>query len=123
MLDLVNLRNRHFKEACRRVMAQSDRPLTTAEIAARAASQPAPCYYCTYEYALRCIRVLRHGRLHVKEGRRARMWREIDGKTRLVQERHGISLPAALMRVLAECTASEFFISPQRAYILACQAD
>lgn len=123
MLDLIETRNRHFREACLRVMARLDAKSNpslrmVAELAAR---EPAPFYYCTFEYALRCLRVLRHGRLRMRTERRRAMWAELDSKVRARQERTGESVSEALARVLASSGASQFFISPERAYLLACQ--
>ena len=123
MFNLIETRNRHFRQVCRNIMEQAPagQTFSTAELAGRAARHKAPCYYCTYEYALRSLRVLRHGRMAFREGRRLDMWREIDAKVSGRQARTGESLPVALANVLATSTASQFFISPRRAHALVCE--
>ena len=123
MLDLIETRNRHFREACRRVISrlgagQEITPRIVAELAAR---EPAPFFYCTFDYALRCLRVVRHGRLSMRSPRRAAMWAELNSKVAERQALTGESLPEALSTVLSSCGASQFFISPARAYSLVCE--
>lgn len=122
MLTLIDTRNRHFIERCRAIMAATPRGelISRAEVARKAAESPAPAYYCTHTYALRILRVLRHGRLKLRNDRRSAMWHELNERvTRLMERRPGISLPTALTHVLAEGHASQFFISPARALSLA----
>lgn len=122
MLNLIETRNRHFITACRRIMSQTPAgtPISRSEVALKASMSPAPCYYCTYTYALRMLRVLRHGRLTLRRDRRLAMWQEINAKvTALMDKRPGTSLPVALSYVLASSTASQFFISPATALSLA----
>lgn len=121
MHELIELRNRHLRGAIRREY-ENVKPGERADLATiawRAASGPAPTYYCTYEYALRMLRVLRHGRLKLRRDRRLMLWLELNERTTALMERHGISLPDALARVLADGHASQFFISPSRAATLA----
>lgn len=122
MMNLIDTRNRHFIARCRRIMLETPagEPISREKVARQAAMSPAPCYYCTYEYALRMLRVLRHGRLPLRNDRRRAMFEEIDAKTARLQElRPGMSLPAALAHVLAAGRASQFFISPATALSLA----
>ncbi len=84
-------------------------------VAMAAAKSPAPHYYCTFTYALRMLRVLRHGRIRLKRDRRLDMWEELDAKCSRYMERHGCRLPEALCNVLASESASEFFIAPTTA--------
>ena len=72
MLSLVTLRNRHFLTAVRSILLSLPAGMQPdiEAIAAKAAMSPAPAYYCTYEYALRMLRVLRHGRLQLRRARR-----------------------------------------------------
>lgn len=117
MYSLVTLRNRHFLEAARRVVATvpAGHPVSLRYVASAAALEPAPCYYCTFEYALRMLRVLRHGRLHLRNDRRLALWKELDVRATRLMERHGYRLDFALANVLAAGHASQFFISPDRA--------
>ena len=73
MSNLMNLRDRHFMDACREIIKNLDptMEINMREVAQRAAMSPAPHYYCTFEYALRMIRVLRHGRLKLRNVERA----------------------------------------------------
>ncbi|MCH5325719.1 MAG: hypothetical protein J1E29_00780 [Duncaniella sp.] len=122
MLTLIETRNRHFIDRCRAIIASSPRGYTIsrAEVARMAAESPAPCYYCTFTYALRMLRLLRHGRLRLRRDRRLALWMEINTKVdRLLALRPGTSLPTALANVLAEGNASQFFISPATALSLA----
>ena len=122
MLNLVETRNRHFIARCRQLMADTPagHEISRADIAERAAMSPAPCYYCSYDYALRMLRVLRHGRLNLRRDRRLAMWQEIDAKvTALMERRPEYNLPRALAHILASATASQFFISPSTALTLA----
>lgn len=117
MYYLITLRNRHFLEAARRVISSipAGHPVSLRYVASQAALEPAPCYYCTYEYALRMLRVLRHGRLKLRNDRRLALWEELDRRAGRLMERHGYRLDFALANVLADGHASQFFISPARA--------
>ncbi|MCM1163111.1 MAG: hypothetical protein NC339_02510 [Muribaculaceae bacterium] len=122
MLNLVETRNRHFIARCRQLMAETPAgvAISRRDIAHRAALSPAPCYYCSYEYALRVIRVLRHGRMPMRRDRRLEMYEEINSKiNRLMERNPAYTLPRALGHVLASATASQFFISPATALSLA----
>ncbi len=117
MMTLIETRNRHFMKACREIIHSLPREtgIDLAEVARMAAMSPAPHYYCTYEYALRMLRVLRHGRLELRRDRRRLMWEELNIKTRLYETRHRCRMPEALAKVLAGESASQFFISPSTA--------
>lgn len=117
MLSLVETRNRHFLAACREIILSlpAGTDIDLADVAARAAKSPAPCYYCTYEYALRMLRVLRHGRLELRRDRRRQLWEELNVKVSLLMARRRCRLPEALASVLAAGSASQFFISPATA--------
>lgn len=122
MLNLIETRNRHFIARCRQLMAETPagKPISREDIAHRASMSPAPCYYCSYGYALRVIRVLRHGRLPMRRDRRLAMYEEINGKIdRLMERNPSYTLPRALGHILASASASQFFISPARALSLA----
>ncbi|MDE6117622.1 MAG: hypothetical protein K2G33_08965 [Duncaniella sp.] len=114
---LIETRNRHFMEACHRLILSLDpkEPINVAEVAAKAAEMPAPHYYCTFDYALRMLRVLRHGRLKLRNDRRLAQWREINEKVDVVMKRRGCRLIEALTHVLTFEPASRFFITPSTA--------
>lgn len=120
MLDLIQQRNDNFLAAARQVIAamkttHGNDEITWSEISRQAALRPAPAYYVTYEYALRVIRVLRHGRMGMRRDRRREMFEEINNKVSVIENLTGSSLPAALDYVLKNCPASQFFISPATA--------
>lgn len=117
MLSLIETRNRHFLAACREIIINlpSGKEINLADVAAKAAASPAPHYYCTYEYALRMLRVLRHGRLSLRRDRRRLLWEELNTKVSMLMARRGCRLTEALASVLASETASQFFISPSTA--------
>lgn len=118
MMNLIETRNRHFMEAARRVIKElpAGRAINIAEVAARAAASRAPHYYCTFDYALRVIRVMKHGRLAVRRDRRRDMFEELRAKCDLYMDSHpGCRLPEALGYILSTESASQFFISPSTA--------
>lgn len=117
MMSLIETRNRHFLETCRQIILDlpAGREINLAEVAAQAAASPAPHYYCTFTYALRMLRLLRHGRLPLRNDRRRLLWEELNVKTGIVMARRGCRLPEALANVLATHSASQFFIAPETA--------
>lgn len=121
MLSLIETRNRHFIEACRREISKLPvgEEINITRVAMKAATSPAPHYYCTYIYALRMLRVFRHGRLALKRDRRYALWSELNEKCSRYMERTGCLLPEALGYVLAGEPASQFFIAPSTALRLA----
>lgn len=120
MLSLIETRNRHFLAACREIIANlpAGEEINLAWVAEEAAQSPAPHYYCTFTYALRMIRLLRHGRLPLRNDRRRLLWEELNIKTAIVMARRGCRLPEALSFVLAGGSASRFFIAPTTAHRL-----
>lgn len=120
MNALIKTRNRHFLEACKRRMRTlgPNEEINLARLAYLAAMSPAPHYYCTYTYAMRMLRVLRHGRIPIRRDRRRAMWEEINDKCTRYMERRGCNLPMALANVLATERASQFFIAPTTAHKL-----
>ncbi len=64
------------------------------------------------------IRLLRHGRLPLRNDRRRLLWEELNIKTAIVMARRGCRLPEALSFVLAGGSASRFFIAPTTAHRL-----
>ena len=117
MLSLIETRNRHFLDACRRIILSlpAGEEINLTRVAEEAAAGPAPHYYCTFTYALRMVRLLRHGRLPLRHDRRRMLWEELNIKTAIVQARRGCRLPEALAGVLASGSASQFFIAPTTA--------
>ena len=113
-MSMIEMRNRHFLDAARRVMKTipAGHSVDISYVARKAASSPAPHYYCTYEYALRVLRVLRHGRMPMRRDRRLEMFNEINDKcSQLMAQQPGLHLPDALTFVLASERASQFFIA------------
>lgn len=117
MLSLIETRNRHFLESCRNIMRSlpAGEEINLTRVAMLAAKSPAPHYYCTFTYAMRMLRVLRHGKMKLRGGRRLNLWVELNGKCNRYMDRHGCNLPEALGYVLATERASEFFIAPTTA--------
>ncbi len=117
MLSLIETRNRHFLNACREVISSmpAGEEINLTVVAELASSSPAPHYYCTFTYALRMLRLLRHGRLPLRNDRRRMLWEELNLKTAIVMARRGCRMPEALANVLATQTASQFFIAPTTA--------
>lgn len=114
MLSLLDLRNRHFLNAARRLIeaVPANGYLDLQSIAAKVANSPAPRYYCNYSYALRMLYVYRSDRIKLKEGRRKALWAELNAK---VDRKLAAGCPTvsdALADVLAGGGASQFFISP-----------
>lgn len=119
MLDLVDRRNRDFALRVAEITSIGKGSLSIEEIADAARKSAAPCYYATYSYALRMTSLVIAGRLPVKNTRRNRMWHEFAAKVRKRMERSGCRYTHAIAYVLASATASEFFISHDRALTLA----
>lgn len=117
MLTLIDLRNRHFIAEVKRIMdsATPGAALDLSRVAAQAALSPAPAYYCTYDYALRMLRVLRHGRLRLSRDRRYALWLELNARSERLMQSRGVNLPTALASVLADGHASQYFIAPTTA--------
>ncbi|MBP3303762.1 MAG: hypothetical protein J6L68_02795 [Muribaculaceae bacterium] len=117
MMSLIETRNRHFLEACRRVMRNlpAGEEINITKVAMTAALSPAPHYYCTFMYALRMLRVLRHGRLALRRDRRLALWEELNVKCTAYMSRTGCKLPEALGYILASESASQYFIAPATA--------
>ena len=117
MLTLIETRNRHFLESCRRIIRNTPpgEEINLMHVAMKAAKSPAPHYYCTFTYAQRMLRVLRHGRMKLRRDRRFELWTELDGKCERYMRRCGCRLPEALANVLAGESASQFFIAPSTA--------
>lgn len=113
---MSTLRDRHFMEVCRRLMADPARRFTSSRQLAREASrQPAPLFYVSFGHALRMVRRYeRYGRLPRQSADGARKWTEIIDRVARVRERHGISDTDALARVLAQ-GAPEFYLCPSTA--------
>lgn len=117
MNAIISLRDRHFLSAVRNILHSlpAGAEIDIESIAARVALSPAPAYYCTYDYALRMLRVLRHGRLQLRRDRRFQLWTELNDRVNRLMETRSVSLPTALANVLADGGASQFFIAPATA--------
>lgn len=118
MMNLIETRNRHFIEAVRRVINElpAGEAINVASVARKAAMSRAPHYYCTYEYALRVLRVMAHGRMDLRRDRRRAMFEELRAKCdRYMAVHKGCRLPEALGYVLSAGSASQFFISESTA--------
>ena len=117
MLSLIDIRNRHFLIAAQSVIDSLPPgvPVDLLYVADRASRLPAPHYYCTYQYALRMVRVLRNGRIRLRNDRRLALWRELALRAERIMTLRGERLGNALSCVLAEGGASRFFISPATA--------
>lgn len=121
MLSLLSIRNRHFLTAVRSILLSlpAGSPIDIEAVAAKAALSPAPAYYCTFDYALRMLRVLRHGRLTLRRDRRLELWTELNRRVSRLMESRSMTLPEALANVLSAGHASQFFIAPATAASLA----
>lgn len=121
MMTLLSLRNRHFLTAVHSILHSlpATSPVDIDAVAAKAALSPAPAYYCTFDYALRILRVLRHGRLTLRRDRRLELWTELNRRVIRLMESRSMTLPEALANVLSAGHASQFFISPATAATLA----
>lgn len=117
--QLHSMRNRHFMEACRRVIAESPTPLTAEQIAFTAARRPAPAFYVSYGQALRRIRDYRknHGGNFPREGAMS-VYAELNERTK--RKMHACRIPEtqALSQVLADGNAPCFFMKPRAAAFL-----
>lgn len=117
---LSRRRHKDFLAACRRIVASQPKgaqPLMVGDVARLAAQSPAPCYYVSFDYALRMYnRILRQGTSGVL-GPMGRCWQEIADKVRgMVDRSEGrLSVKQAMARVLAGESASSFFLSPPTA--------
>ena len=114
MLPFTQLRNRHFLEAAKKIIDSlpKDSVIDITSVAIKAASSPAPHYYCTFIYALRMIYVYRHSKQPMKEGRRKQLWRELNQRVDDHIAEHGGTVTDALQKVLSAGNASQFFLSP-----------
>lgn len=117
--EMTRLRDESLMRDYRRNLMRamrSDGPIDRGEVIRRTLTESRPRYYLNFDqsYYVMC-------RLHNKgiTGRRLtlkqQMWREIYSKTIAEAEANGISLSAALARVLSAGRASRYFISEQYA--------
>lgn len=113
---LRKLRNLHFMERCRRLLASDAGRFDSAlRLAGEVSASPAPFYYVTFPYAHRVMRrFFAKGELPGNTPRRIAMWREIMER---VAKRMSISRDSdteALAYVLQQ-PASSFFLEPSTA--------
>ncbi|MDE6415775.1 MAG: hypothetical protein K2K68_01960 [Duncaniella sp.] len=111
MLELVDRRNRDFARRCKEIMELNHAPESLSSLAAKAAASAAPCYYVSYDMAVRTVREYRRGELGTISPLRRSMWEEISRKVASFEAR-GYGYHRAVETVLRTATASSFFISP-----------
>lgn len=110
-MDMIERRNRDLLRAARAIYAASPVPMSQQELAAQAARSQAPCYYVTYDYALRVLSRMRRGGRPDGDELRQRMYAEMEAKAAEIQRRRPqATLGQAVASVLAECRASAFFV-------------
>lgn len=116
---MKRLRDRHFLQSCRRVISESSKPLTAAEVAVEAALAPAPEFYVSYCYALKRLRMYRRRGVDSipTEGASA-VFRELDRRVSARMERTGDTDSQALAHVLAYGHAPCFYLRPSAAIYL-----
>ncbi len=118
MLALIESRDRDFLNACRNIRNKPEgSKLSLRRLATRASESYAPCYYVTFDYAHRMLRLLRKGKIPPNYNRiKLQQWEEIKGKVDRIRLRYGIKDDtSALGIVLARGYASRFFITPRQA--------
>lgn len=118
MLDLIESRDRDFLNTCLSIRNKPEGfNLPLHLLATRASESCAPCYYVTFDYAHRMLRLLRKGKIPPKYSRmKLQQWEEIKEKVDRIRLRYGIKDDAsALGIVLARGCASRFFITPRQA--------
>lgn len=103
-------------ETCRKVIASStDKQLTLKKVAAMAGKSSTGGYYLTFDYALRVLRRMRRYHTPVPDNSAGRRMAEIERRTAALQQRRGLTDREALTMVLADGSASSFFICPDTA--------
>lgn len=113
---MIDRRNRDLRATARAIHASWPVPMNLMELAHRAASAAAPCYYVNYDQALRVLSAMRRGRQKVGRTSRRRMYAELERKVEQMQLRHPrLGMARALQRVLTHEKASSFFILPKTA--------
>ena len=116
---MKRVRDRHFLQACRRVVSETNRPLTVAEVALAAAASPAPEFYVSFNYALRKLRILRErGMDNIPEFGPTAAFRDLDRRVAKRMSRTGETDTEALSAVLAEGKAPCFYLRPGGAIYL-----
>ena len=111
MLEQIERRNRDFARRCKEIMELNHAPETLTSLATRAAESEAPCYYVSYDMAVRTVREYRRGELATISPLRRAMWEEISRKVAAFEQR-GYGYHRAVETVLRTATASSFFVSP-----------
>ncbi len=118
MFDLLETRDRDFLNVCLSIRNKSGgSTIPLRKLATRATESCAPCYYVTFDYAHRMLRMLRKGKIPPNYNRmKLQQWEEIKEKVDRIRLRYGIKDDAsALGIVLARGCASRFFITPRQA--------
>lgn len=118
-ITMKNRRDRDFLRICRRIVSESTRPLTAAQIAKAAAESPAPEFYVTFTYARRRLSYLRRNGLDstTHDGPTA-AFDELRRRVDRLMARKGITESEALALVLCEGNAPRFYIRPAAAAFL-----
>lgn len=110
------LRNMHFMNRCRKLLATDAGRFGSAfRLAGEVASSPAPLYYVTFPYAHRIMRrYFSKGELPGHTERRVAMWHEIMERVKTRMLRSADTDTEALAYVLQQ-PASSFFLEPSSA--------
>lgn len=112
-ISLTSLRNLHFFNACRRVIASSSAPLSLADIICRALRTKPQGYYVSFSRAYTHVLAIELGHQRAVPGS---LWTLLHRKaTKIASRSPHISLATALNLVLADGNAPRFFITPSTA--------
>lgn len=101
-----------YSACCRRLANPAESYESTRALVKATLHQPAPQFYLTHSSALRRLRDMRRRGYSPTYRSKQQMWADLDERVAAVEQRHGISLSAALMRVLSDFKAPRFYISP-----------
>ncbi|MDE6100849.1 MAG: hypothetical protein K2G01_07365 [Paramuribaculum sp.] len=116
---MKNRRNRDFLRICRRIISESTRPLTAAQIAKAAAESPAPEFYVTFPYARRRLSQLRrNGTDRNRSDGPTAAFDELRRRVDRLMTRKDITESEALALVLCEGNAPRFYLRPAAALFL-----
>lgn len=115
---MKNQRNRDFIRACRRIISESRRALTAAEVAVAAASGPAPEFYISFGHAYKVLsHMRRHGLTMPREGNQA-VYADLHDRVEVLMRRRRCGLAEAIALVLAAGNAPRFYLTPKSAVFL-----
>ena len=115
-ITMTRQRDDDFYRACCRELGkayQRGRGYESARALVVATLQhQAPQFYVTHNSALRRLRDRRSKRFKATYKSKQQMWEDLDKRVSDLEARHNIGLSEALMRVLAESRAPQFYVSP-----------